>query len=106
MAGLPLDAPGRDYARDPAEGWRSLGSAVGRAPGELAADEAPWLAVAEAVNRGDHDRVGTRSELEALLIGVRGIRHPDCQRAAKRLRGMLPGTRRAPGRGDDPATGG
>jgi len=101
VAGLPLDAPGRDYARDPAESWRSLGSAVGRAPGELAADEAPWLAVAEAVNRGDHDRVGTRSAVEAVLIGVRGIRHPDCQAAAERLRGMLGRSRRA----EDPALG-
>ena len=31
-----------------------VGAAVGLAPGELAADEAPWVAVAAAVNRGEH----------------------------------------------------
>ena len=77
-----------DYAWTP-DGWHWLGSAVGPAAGELAADEGRWLDVAQAVNRGDHDRAGTRSAVEALLIGLRGIRHPECQRAAERLRGIM-----------------
>jgi hypothetical protein len=94
VAGLPADAPGGDYARS-AEGWRYLGRSVGRGPGELRPDEAPWVEVAEAVNAGNHDGLEHRSEIQALLIGVRSVPHPECRRAAKRLAGMLSRGKRA-----------
>jgi hypothetical protein len=63
--------------------------AVGPSPNALPPDQPPWLEVARAVNAGQHDLAETRSEVQALLWGVRSIRHPECQTAAERLRGLL-----------------
>lgn len=58
----------------------------------LAPDEVPWVHVARQVLAGEFD-TGSRSLLESLLIGLRGIQHPDCQRARLKLEAL--GGRRA-----------
>lgn len=54
----------------------------------LPADCAPWLHVARQVLGGEFDG-GDRSTLESVLIGVRGIAHPNCRDAKARLERML-----------------
>lgn len=55
----------------------------GKAAG-LGEDERPWLHVARQVLGGEFECC-CRSMRESLTIGLRSIRHPDCQRALERL---------------------
>lgn len=66
-------------------------------PIALAADETPWLPVAEAVLRGAY-AAALKSEVQSVLIGVRSIRHPTCQAAKTELVRLLPKARREPPR--------
>lgn len=54
----------------------------------LTPDQIPWAHTALQVLSGEFD-TGTRSELEAVLIGVRNIRFPVCQNARLRLEKLL-----------------
>ena len=51
----------------------------------LTSDCAPWLHIARQVLCGEFDG-GSRSTVESLVIGLRGIAHPSCQQAVARLR--------------------
>lgn len=46
----------------------------------------PWIDVADKVNRGMADK-GSKSELQALYIGMRRSRQSECVEAVKRLQG-------------------
>jgi hypothetical protein len=48
----------------------------------------PWVHVARQVNAGEFDG-GTRSELESVLIGIRGSHHPAAVQAVERLHRLL-----------------
>ena len=63
------------------------------AEARLAPDERAWLPVAAQILAGEWDS-GTRSEIESVLIGVRGIAHPLCQQARARLETLLGRTRK------------
>src|SRR5262245_7288107 len=52
------------------------------------ADCLAWVPTASQVVAGEFDG-GPRSLLESLLIGVRGIQHPLCQKARARLETLL-----------------
>ena len=58
----------------------------------LTPDCAPWLHVARQILAGEFDG-SDRSMIASLCIGLRNIKHPDCQRAVERL--GLPGKRRS-----------
>lgn len=53
----------------------------------LAPDCAPWLHVARQVLAGEFDGAD-RWTLESLAIGLRGIQHPQCEKALARLRSV------------------
>jgi len=55
------------------------------APVYLSADQTPWLGVAERVLAHEFEHADD-STVESLTIGLRGIRHPICQKALARLR--------------------
>ncbi len=55
----------------------------GRTAG-LPPDQAPWLHVARQVLAGEFEGAD-RSTVQSLVIGLRSIRHSDCQRALERL---------------------
>ena len=55
----------------------------------LAPDCAPWLHIARQVLCGEFNGA-TRSTVESLVIGLRGIAHPLCQQALARLRNQRP----------------
>ena len=57
------------------------GQAVGLAP-----DCAPWLHVARQVIEGEFDPVLDDSVRGSLVIGLRSVPHPLCQRALARLK--------------------
>ena len=58
----------------------------------LTPDCAPWLHIARQVLAGEFDG-SDRSMIASLCIGLRNIKHPDCQHAIERLR--LPAKRRS-----------
>ena len=58
----------------------------------LTPDCAPWLHVARQILAGEFEGADG-STTESLRIGLRNIKHPDCQRAIERL--GLPGKRRS-----------
>ena len=51
----------------------------------LPADCAPWLHVARQILEGEFDGAD-RSTVESLTIGLRGIKHPLCEKALSSLR--------------------
>jgi len=53
---------------------------------KLLDDEIPWLHVARQVMAGEFQGAD-RSTRESLTIGLRAIKHPECQSAATRLSG-------------------
>jgi len=55
----------------------------------LTPDCAPWLHIARQVLAGEFDGAD-RSLAESLYIGLRAIKHSDCQRASARLRRLIP----------------
>ena len=55
----------------------------------LTPDCAPWLHIARQVLCGEFDGA-TRSTVESLVIGLRGISYPVCQQALTRLRNQRP----------------
>ena len=58
----------------------------------LTPDCAPWLYVAQQIFAGEFDSPDG-STIQSLTIGLRNIKHPDCQHAIERLR--LPAKRRS-----------
>ena len=57
---------------------------LGGRAARLREDEIPWLHVARQILAGEFDGAD-RSTRESLMIGLRSIQHPDCQRALERL---------------------
>ena len=58
----------------------------------LTPDCAPWLHVARQILAGEFEGADG-STIQSLTIGLRGIKHPDCQHAIERL--GLPAKRRS-----------
>jgi hypothetical protein len=54
-------------------------------PSELAPDCLPWLHVAKQVLAGEFHGAD-KSMRQSLVIGLRSIRHPDCQAALARIK--------------------
>ena len=55
----------------------------GQAAG-LPMDQAAWLPVARQIMAGEFEGAD-RSTVQSLVIGLRSIQHPDCQRALVRI---------------------
>ena len=54
----------------------------------LPSDQAAWLPVARQILAGEFEGCD-RSTVQSLVIGLRSIQHPDCQRALERLNKTL-----------------
>lgn len=84
LAVIPADRVPPDFANLLREHKRELLDWLQACGARLRPDELPWLSVARQVLDGEFDGCDA-SMRESLTIGLRSIRHAQCERAMKRL---------------------